>query len=543
MDFIEKHLKPRAIAHDNEHSQNVEMFNEEDPSCIKCNMVRTTPGMDFWNFLGWYRRKTGAIVYTEKTIKRFYEKREFKEGESHIQRWVGLIESMRYEGKAKYETANELIQVMVKKWTEYQGFEMEIINDSVSEVSGISETLSIASITSSMENEDKVEETEQFTKFWELFKMEFNSVISYKKIAVESFEKLMEINYEEGMNTENIRKMGEGLSYLTEGLKFRRLIPYRDKIIGWMMDIIICSKKFTLSVEETRRNYTKIVTKPQENKERSLSPDLSSVEKFLILYQNIVPEIEEINEEKVKKALEELLQLEYTASGKQVKAAQMRIIRAIRYEPAIVEAEERDRIRYILTCSNGLTLNIQQTQKNIRKYVAESNVTTEETSPEKVESPEKKGSDEEDDNEGKKEEIKDKGKGKIGDKKKEEIIDRCKRCNQSWKDCTCQCRKHGNILDCGIEHDDECYYITIKEYKEYQKKSSTFQTLVKIGRYKWNGETYEMINKTGELEDSEEEKKNKGTNEEQENTKPTIEDTYENIEYEEAGTNTRNRTE
>src|SRR6266498_3011490 len=453
MDFIEKHLKPRAIAHDNEHSQNVETFNEEDPSCIKCNMVRTTPGIDFWNFLGWYRRKTGAIVYTEQTIKRFYEKREFKEGESHIQRWVGLIES----------------------------------------------------ITSSMENEDKVEETEQFTKFWELFKMEFNSVISYKKITVESFEKLMEINYEEGMNTENIRQMGEGLSYLTKGLKFRRLIPNRDRIINWMMDIIIYSKKFTLSVEETQRNYTKIVTKPQDNEERSLSPDLSSVEKFLILYQNIVPEIEEINEEKVKKALEELLQLEYTASGKQVKAAQTRIIKAIRYEPAIVETEEIDRIRYILTCSNGLTLNIQQTQKNIRKYVAGSNVTTEETSPEKVESPEKKESDEEDDSEGKKEEMKDKGKGKIGDKRKEEIIDRCKRCNKSWKDCTCQCRKHGNILDCEIEYDEECYYITIEEYEEYQK--------------------------------------NKGTNEEQENTKPTIEDTYENIEYEEVETSTRNRTE
>src|SRR5438067_1640013 len=122
-----------------------------------------------------------------------------------------------------------------------------------------------------MEKKTQEKNFKKFTKFWELFKMEFNSVISYKKITVESFEKLMEINYEEGMNTENIRKMGEGLSYLTEGLKFRRLIPYRDKIIGWMMDIIICSKKFTLSVEETRRNYTKIVTKPQENKERSLS--------------------------------------------------------------------------------------------------------------------------------------------------------------------------------------------------------------------------------------------------------------------------------
>src|SRR6266542_3717761 len=411
---------------------------------------------------------------------------------------------------------------------EYQGFEMEIIDDSVSEVSGISETLSIASITSSMENEDKVEEIEQFTKFWELFKIEFNNVISYKKITVESFEELMKINYEEGMNEKNIRKMGEGLSYLTKGLKYRRLIPNKDRIINWMMDMIICSKKFTLSVKETQRNYNKIVTKPQENEERSLSPDLSPVEKFLILYQNIVPEIEEINEEEVKKALEELLQLEYTASGKQVKAAQIRIIKAIRYEPAIVETEEIDRIRYILTCSNGLTLNIQQTQKNIRKYVAGSNVTTsEEMSPEKVGSPEKKGSDEEDDSE----------------RKKEEIIDGCKRCNRSWKDCTCQCRKHGYILDCGIEHDEECYYITIEEYEEYQKKSSIFQTLVKIGTYKWNGETYEMINKTKELEDSEEEEENKGTNEEQENTKPTIEDTYENIEYEEAETSTRNRTE
>src|SRR5207247_2523056 len=199
-------------------------------------------------------------------------------------------------------------------------------------------------------------------------------------------------------------------------------------------------------------------TKPQENKERSLSPDLSSVEKFLILYQNIVPEIEEINEEKVKKALEELLQLEYTASGKQVKAAQMRIIRAIRYEPAIVESEERD-------------------------------------------------------------------------KKKEEIIDVGKRCNRRRKDCTCQCRKHGYILDCGIEHDEECYYITIEEYEEYQKKSSIFQTLVKIGTYKWNGETYEMVNKTKEHEESEEEKENKGKKEKQRGNKNDDEFEYE--EYEE----------
>ena len=38
----------------------------------------------------------------------------------------------------------------------------------------------------------------------------------------------------------------------------------------------------------------------------------------------------------------------------------MRIIKAIRYEPAIIESEERDRIRFILTCSNGLILNAQE---------------------------------------------------------------------------------------------------------------------------------------------------------------------------------------
>ena len=36
---------------------------------------------------------------------------------------------MRYEGQAKYETINELLQVMYQKWIEYQGFKMEIIDD------------------------------------------------------------------------------------------------------------------------------------------------------------------------------------------------------------------------------------------------------------------------------------------------------------------------------------------------------------------------------------------------------------------------------
>ena len=131
------------------------------------------------------------------------------------------------------------------------------------------------------------------------------------------------------------------------------------------------------------------------------------------MYQNEVPEVEEVDEEKVRKALEDLLKLEYAESGKQVKAIQMKIIRAIKYSTTINESDERDRIRYILTSSNGLILNIQQTQKNIRTIVAGSNVTSEETSPEKVQSPEKEDSDENNDIENK-EKSKEKGKNKMG---------------------------------------------------------------------------------------------------------------------------------
>ena len=52
----------------------------------------------------------------------------------------------------------------------------------------------------------------------------------------------------------------------------------------------------------------------------------------------------------------------------------MKIIRAINYGIIITEVDERDRIRYLLTCSNGLTFSVQQTLRNIRKIVAESNV-------------------------------------------------------------------------------------------------------------------------------------------------------------------------
>src|SRR5947207_4504084 len=199
---------------------------------------------------------------------------------------------------------------------------------------------------------------------------------------------------------------------MIRGLKYHGLRTEMKKLTEKIVNLVVCSKKFRLSIEETKNNYTKLITIPQENEEESLSPNLTQVEKFLILYQNEVPEVEEVDEEKVRKALEDLLKLEYAESGKQVKAIQMKIIRAIKYSTTINESDERDKIRYILTNSNGLVLNIQQTQKNIRTIVAGSNVPSEETSPEKVQSPEEEDSDENNDIENK-EKSKEKGKNKM----------------------------------------------------------------------------------------------------------------------------------
>src|SRR5436190_3747928 len=99
-----------------------------------------------------------------------------------------------------------------------------------------------------------------------------------------------------------------------------------------------------------------------------------------------------------------------------------------------------------------------------------------------------------------------------GKKKEKESIEGCERCDKSWKDCTCKCRKHGDIINCALGEEDECYHITQEEYEVFTTKSAIFQALVRMGTYKWNGETYEMIN---ELNDEEQEKEDTKFNEDE----------------------------
>jgi len=76
MEIFEQLLQERSFDHDKRvHVQQTHTGEvSKDPSCVLCNMVRTTPSIDFWNFWKWYRKVTGAETYTENTIKVFYKK-------------------------------------------------------------------------------------------------------------------------------------------------------------------------------------------------------------------------------------------------------------------------------------------------------------------------------------------------------------------------------------------------------------------------------------------------------------------------------------
>src|SRR5436190_2352939 len=603
MELYEKLMKPREKVHDDRvHIQQVATKEQaRDPSCGICHPIRTKPKKDFWNFWKWYRKLTGAETYSENTVIEFNKKgisQEVNDMDELTRKVVQLIENMRYPlEKGIGITMDELIQKITLTAVSTDGFMEEIEKEEETEELSESDNESITStISSIIENEDSIRESERFKRFWELYKEYEPRVKSFNKETVEAFEELIKVDDEmlstlNQQNEEMIQIVIKNIQRMIRGLKYHGLRTEMKKLLEKIVNLVICSKKFRLSIEETRNNYTKLIILPQENEGRSLSPNLTQVEKFLILYQNEVPEVEEVDEEKVREALEDLLKLEYAESGKQVKAIQMKIIRAIKYSTRINKSDERDRIRYILTCSNGLILNVQQTQKNIRTIVAGSNVTSEETSPEKVQSPEKEDSDENEDTENKGK-VKDKGKGKmkylscpgygcdgyapfgksqyyqgetvqeikckkfnwkvpragqgmrgiierhcrechLGGKKKE--FDGCNVCNWEWSMCRCKCRVHGDEADCPVENKEDCCRITELEYIIYQGKSETFRSLVKNKIYEWNGETYRLVDE--EFKDDE-----TGTFEEQENTKPTSENIFEDSEYDKAETsdNTKN---
>jgi len=85
-----------------------------------------------------------------------------------------------------------------------------------------------------------------------------------------------------------------------------------------------------------------------------------------------------------------------------------------------------------------------------------------------------------------------------------------------------------------LEDREDCIKITEQEYEIYRKKTSTFQELVKMGTYEWNGETYELVRLDREFKDD----KDIGTVEDQENTKPKFKNIFEDNEYDKAETST-----
>src|SRR3954467_5691727 len=136
MELFEKYYEPTAKDHDERvHVQRVE--GVDDPSCVICNGVITKPRIDFWNFWRWYRRKTGAIGYTEKTVKIFYEyKGRIRRGEG-----IGkLMETMRYDG-VRIRTVGlvELGKKIAEMFDVTDEFKEELDEEDIESIGGVSE--------------------------------------------------------------------------------------------------------------------------------------------------------------------------------------------------------------------------------------------------------------------------------------------------------------------------------------------------------------------------------------------------------------------
>src|SRR5205085_427526 len=64
--------KTRAEQHDLNHNTN-NRNSTKDPSCVKCNPVKTEISKRFQRFWKWYSRETPVITFTQRTIERFEE--------------------------------------------------------------------------------------------------------------------------------------------------------------------------------------------------------------------------------------------------------------------------------------------------------------------------------------------------------------------------------------------------------------------------------------------------------------------------------------
>src|SRR6266536_6500379 len=232
MEVYEKLMQPKARVHDDRvHTQQVATKEQvRDPSCGICHPIRTKPKKDFWNFWKWYRRLTGAETYSENTIIEFNKKgisQEVNDMNELTEKVVRLIETMRYPSeKGIGITMEELIQKISLTAISTDGFMEEIEKEEETEELSESDNESIASTVSSIiENEDNIQGTEKFKRFWELYKEYEPKVKSFNKETSEAFEELIKVNDEilaniDQQDEETIQTILKRIQQMIRGLRY-----------------------------------------------------------------------------------------------------------------------------------------------------------------------------------------------------------------------------------------------------------------------------------------------------------------------------------
>jgi hypothetical protein len=314
MELYEKYYEPIAKEHDEKiHVQNIEGI--DDVSCIICYPVRTKPKSDFMNFMRWYKRKTGAIGFTEATIKRFYVKKEeiMKNGLGIGQ----LMETMRYDGiKIKTLENKELIEKIHGMFCSTYMFKEELREEdiqSIGENLGEMSDLEIESIEENyQENEDNVPISEEFEKFWTLYKKIVPGVLSYNRKAVKEFERFLtkKINVEREETTE---EMIECLGNLIDNIEFRGLRARGDWLAGTVIRIAVISNWFKKDRDSTIYELEKVFgTNLEKDVEKTVETEreLLPMEKFWVWLQELIPKAISFNEE-VEEAFCRLIAKEY----------------------------------------------------------------------------------------------------------------------------------------------------------------------------------------------------------------------------------------
>ena len=373
MELFQDYLQPRAQEHDQQVHQWQTRTKEQvvDPSCSICNIVRTKPKIDFWNFWRWYKMTTGAEIYTQNTIQVFYKKeitQELNSMEEITQKVVDLIETMRYHPRNGIEMKIEdLVRKVTLIMIQSDYFAEEVEDEELDEISN-EDAMSITSTISSIaQNEDGAEQSKEFIKFWEMLKETEPKLRSFNENAVEVFEELIKMDEEE---FQQLKESGERqqeivnkLRKLIHGLKFKGLRPAGRKLVGKIMELTIFSKKFSLTKEETKE---RIVWNDNKDKQEN-TPNITPFERFWNWYGDFVHEAISYGKE-TEEVFARLTQLEFSETWKkEVDECFRKLIDSIAYD-----SENKDlQYEYIISemvlmleASEKFTLREEKTWRN-----------------------------------------------------------------------------------------------------------------------------------------------------------------------------------